>query len=417
MLMGGSTLAIAGGLAAYEVGTADVGLATAGRSARAQDPGTALTNPAGMSRLPGTQIQGALQAGYGSMEFSTDAGTSPRLGNNDGGNPVGWVPGGGFFASHQISPDVTVGFAAAGTFGLGLSYDDDWVGRYRGQEAVLIGASLLPSVAYKLNDKLSLGASLNVMYGKLKLQTAVNNVRPDYSDGQLKLDDHEWGVGVNLGLLYEIDPATRLGLIYNSKVDLDYSAKPRFSGLAPGLERLRQVRTGGNGKLDLGIEVPQAIEASLFHQFNEKWALLGSVGWQEWSKFGYVNVSVDNTTNPQSFTTDLDFKNTWHGAVGAQYHLSEPTVLNFGVAYDSGFQRGNQAYLLLPSNATWRYGVGMQKQEDKSFEWGVGAEYVYGSTVDINSQGANPALGGRGSVVGSYDPRVYFLGANFIWKY
>ena len=41
----------AGGLLLYEVGTADVGLASAGYSARAQDASTVFTNPAGMTRL------------------------------------------------------------------------------------------------------------------------------------------------------------------------------------------------------------------------------------------------------------------------------------------------------------------------------------------------------------------------------
>ena len=43
----------AGGISLYEVGTADVGLASAGYSARAQDASTVFTNPAGMARLAG----------------------------------------------------------------------------------------------------------------------------------------------------------------------------------------------------------------------------------------------------------------------------------------------------------------------------------------------------------------------------
>ena len=46
--------ASAGGLFLYEIGTADVGLASAGYTARAQDASTAFTNPAGMTRLEGT---------------------------------------------------------------------------------------------------------------------------------------------------------------------------------------------------------------------------------------------------------------------------------------------------------------------------------------------------------------------------
>jgi len=79
------------------------------------------------------------------------------------------------FFSHSISPDLKVGIAATGNFGLALKYNSDWVGRYYVQEATLIGMSVLPSVAYRVNQNLSLGASLNVMYGKLKQQVAINN--------------------------------------------------------------------------------------------------------------------------------------------------------------------------------------------------------------------------------------------------
>ena len=85
---------MAGGLLLYEVGTADVGLASAGWGARAQDASTVLTNPAGMTRLDGSQVLLGAQALYGddglfdrARELRTD------LGTGDGGNPIGWLPG------------------------------------------------------------------------------------------------------------------------------------------------------------------------------------------------------------------------------------------------------------------------------------------------------------------------------------
>src|SRR5499426_1929612 len=200
----------AGGLTLYEVGTADVGLASAGYNARAQDASTVLTNPAGMTRLEGNQFLLGVQLLYGDLKFSIGAGTSPELGRDNGGNPVGWFPGGGAFLSYSVSPEFKLGLAVTGNFGLTEKYNSNWVGRYYVQEGTLLGLSLLPSIAYKVTDKLSLGASLNIMYGILKNQVAINNVLPGLPDGQLKLDDNVWGLGVNLALLYELSPGTRL---------------------------------------------------------------------------------------------------------------------------------------------------------------------------------------------------------------
>ena len=101
--------AMAGGMMAYELGTADVGLASAGYGTRAQDASTVFTNPAGMTRLDGNQFLGAGQLFWSNTKFSIDSGTSPGLGSNNGGYAVGhqgWFPGGSAFASYTVSPDV-----------------------------------------------------------------------------------------------------------------------------------------------------------------------------------------------------------------------------------------------------------------------------------------------------------------------
>ena len=113
----GSGQATAGGLMLYEVGTADVGLASAGYNARAQDASTVLTNPAGMTRLEGTQL--LLGRSCSTAISSSRSARAPRLqlGTGDGGNPVGWFPGGGAFFSYSVSPELKLGFAMTGNFG------------------------------------------------------------------------------------------------------------------------------------------------------------------------------------------------------------------------------------------------------------------------------------------------------------
>jgi len=412
--------AAAGGLIAYEIGTADVGLASAGYNVRAQDASTVFTNPAGMTRLEGTQVLGSGQVLWGNTKFSIGGGTSAALGTDDGDYAVGWdgwFLGGGGFLSYSVSPELKLGFAFTGNFGAPLDYDDGWVGRYYVQETTLLGLSLLPSIAYKVTDKFSVGASLNAMYGIYKNQVAVNNIIG--TDGQLKIEDNTWGFGFNLGLLYEFDPGTRLGLTYNSQVDLNFKAPFEFSGLSRRLNALLNARGLLNATLDLEITVPQQVMGSVFHQISDDWALLASVGWQQWSKFGQVQIGIDDSSNPTSLTTNLGFKDTWHGALGAQYRVADPWLLNFGVAYDSAFQSSSNVSPLLPVNAAWRFGVGGEHQVSKTLSWGVAAEYLYGGTLDVNLQSAVPvALGGRGNVVGSYNNTgTIFLAAYFNVKF
>lgn len=412
--------AIAGGIILYEVGTEDVGLAAAGYAARAQDATTVLTNPAGMVRLDGTQVQLGTQLLYSDMKFSNSGASSSALGNNGSGKFVGengWFPGGGLFVSYSVSPDLKLGLAATSTFGSVLDYDDNWVGRYYVQQATLIGASLLPSIAFRVTDKLSLGASVNAMYGYLKNETGINNPNPFQANGKLSMSDNTWGWGGNLGLLYEATPGTRFGLTYSSRVKLDFEPQARLSGTGPVLTFLRNARGLNGATVDLGITVPQQVMGSVFHTVNDRLALLGNVGWQQWSKFGYVEVGLADTRNPASITTNLDFKDTWHAALGAQYRISEPWRLNLGIAYDSAFQSGNVSPIL-PTNQGWRFGIGGQNQVDKTFGWGLAAEYIYGGTGDVNKQARLPDSVGRGNLVGSYDNiGILYMSANFNWKF
>src|SRR5206468_2565649 len=159
------------------------------------------------------------------------------------------------------------------------------------------------SIAWKVNDKLSLGAQVNAMYGIYKDNLAINNANPLYGDGRLKMKNETWGWGGNLGFLYEFTPSTRVGLTWNSQVSLDFEATPEFTGLSPFISAALAKSGLLNSKLAVGIKVPQGAMGSLFTQVDERWAVLGSVGWQQWLKFGQVQIGIDDITNPKSLTT------------------------------------------------------------------------------------------------------------------
>ena len=263
-----------------------------------------------------------------------------------------------------MSPDVKLGFALAGNFGGTLKYDNNWVGRYYVQETWILGISFLPSIAWKVNDKLSLGACLNAMYGIYNNNVAINNVDPLFGDGRLKLKTKP-GAGAAIW-----DCSTK-STPDSARPHLELAGRPglqcaaRVHGLAPGLSAALDKAGLLNSNLKVGIKVPQQVMGSLFTQVDDRWAVLGSVGWQQWSKFGQVQIGIDDTTNPTS-TTTIPFKDTWHLAAGAQYRLSDPWLLNFGIAYDSASSRARVSPLL-PVNSAWRFGVGGQHQLARPF--------------------------------------------------
>jgi long-chain fatty acid transport protein len=405
-LAGGCQAVFAGGISLYEIATPDVGLASAGYAARADDPSTLFKNPAGMSRLEGAQFQGGLQALYADVQFSPNGNTSPRLGTGNGGNAIGWLPGASFFVTVPLGENFHAGLGTFSYFGSAEDYGDTWVGRYYVQKSVLLGLSLMPSVSFKATDWLSIGAGLNAMYGYLDTKDAVNNlIGPD---GRMTLKDHTWGFGADLGVLIEASDKTRFAVTYLSPVKLDFKPTPSFTGLGPVLGAI----LANPPQLNLGATVPQSVMVGAYHALNEQWALMADFGWQNWSQFGYVQAGVESGGTT---TLNLKFQDTWHGALGAQYHLSEKWVLSAGAAYDSSAVTSENRTVTLPMGQTWRFGLGAQYQLTKAINISAAETFMWIGDLSVD-QGINVSL--RGRVSGSFDDAWSSVTAlSLIWKF
>jgi len=384
-----------GGIALYEVGPSQTGLASAGWASRAADASTLFTNPAGMTRLRKSELLTGIQPLYTNLDFSPDSRTTTT---GPSGDTQNWLPTGNLYYVHSISPDLKAGIGVLGYFGLSQDYGESWVGRYYVKSNALQGLTVQPSVAYKVTDKLSLGAGLNAMYGSLEQETAINNVGEARPDGELKIKDDTWGFGANLGLLYELDKKTRFGINYLSEVKLEFSDTPRFTGVGPVLLAALRARGLTTADIDLSVWVPQMAMLSVYHQLTNQWGIMGDVGWQDWSRFGKVDVSV-NSNNPTSLTTDLNFKDTWHFALGAQYQVSQPWLLFFGASYDTSPVKAGDRSVALPMGETYRFGTGTQYKLKEHLLLNFAYEMTWLGTLKVN-QTRGPLAG---TVAGEYD--------------
>lgn len=404
--------ALAGGLYLYEIGTPDVGTAAAGYAARAQDASTVFTNPAGMTRLDRPEIQFGIQPMYLDLKFSPDSSTTQ---SGPEGDPSAWIPAGSMFYVHPVSKDVRLGFGMFGNFGLSLEYEDDWVGRYYVQEATLQSLTFMPSVAYRVSPQISVGAGLGIVYAIFKDTVAIPNRQlfDPLPDGQLKLEDHDWSANGKFGILYEPTKTTRFGVTYTTQTVLKFKNPLEWSGLGPGLEAFLQSSGKLNSRLDLGMREPQAVMVSAFHDLTDRLALLANVGWEQWSRFGKIDVGfVDNTT--RSLTTDLDYKDTWHGALGAQYRLSDPWLLSAGVAYDSAMLDDDQRNPALPVGDTWRFALGGQYRWSPKVTLSGAYELAWGGNLPMNVSRGPVA----GTVSGEYkDTAIHVLDLTMNYKF
>jgi long-chain fatty acid transport protein len=391
----GANPAWAGGAWVYEVGTPDVGTASAGRAALATDASTAFGNPAGMTRLKDSQVLFGLQPMVVTTEFDTGPGTT--ISGTDGGNAGGFLPAGGVYGVYSLRPDLKVGIAFNSYLGGTLSYDSNWVGRYYTTQATLLTLNLNPVIAYRILPWLSVGAGFSVQWAKLKDEAAVNNVIDQLPDGRLKYDDTNFGFGGNVGLLFEIDPQTRVGVTYRSQVDQSFKSKISFSQLGPGLEAILQ-RNGVIGSpLTLDMTMPQAVMLSAYRDITDDLAVMANFGWQNWSQFGQLYVSLASP-EPRSQVANANFDDTFHGAVGIHYRLGKPTMLQLGFAYDSSAVSEANRSVALPVDQQLRFAGGVQYDVTEDYTLGFSYEYADLGSASINT--TRPA----GTTQGNYQP-------------
>ena len=344
----------AGGICLYEITSSDTRLASAGWSARAEDPSTVFTNPAGMTRLCEKQLELGAQPIFLHVHFDPDEDTD--VNGSDGQADI-WLPSGSFFYVHPFNEKLTFGLASIGYFGSDLVYNHEWVGRYYVQKALLEGLSFVPAAAYKFNEKWSVGIGANIMYGFLKQRSAVNNILDDVGDGYLSFHDYRFGYGGLFGILFQPTCTTRFGIQYLSPVKLNFKATPKFSNIGPILDDLL-IRLGiADAVLKINITVPQSVMFSAYHDINERWSLMANLGWQQWSKFQRISVSFANM-NSTTLAIKEYYKDTWHTAIGMEWHYSSALTFSGGVAYDSSAIDNSKRPLNFPVGEQWRFGTG-----------------------------------------------------------
>jgi long-chain fatty acid transport protein len=375
LLLGTCALAVtysvsshAGGIYLYEMSNvSEAGYAGAGMVARANDAGTVFTNPAGMTRFDAPELiaGGTLVYIYGSYrakEETTVDGTTRTVKN--------LIPAGSMAYVHPVSDRLKVGISLQNHFGLALDWKDDWVGRYNAVRVALVAPQLQPTASYRVNDWLSVGAGAALTLGYLNDKARVEPILPGRPDGKLRISDTDFAVQYNLGIMLEPTDSTRIGLRYLSETDLNFKDAPDVSGLL-----LRP----DYAKIDLGLKMPQSVMAGIHHQINDDWAVLGSVGWDEWSEFARVRVGLDGLV--PDVRVDADFQDVWHFGVGAEHQYNPKWMLTAGVGYDTPLASDRTGPIELPMSNLYRYAAGFKYKARDDLILGAGLTWLYEGSV------------------------------------
>jgi long-chain fatty acid transport protein len=399
----------AGGFWVYEQATPDMGVGGAGRQAAGFDASTASGNPAAMTRLDRSQMEGGPLGFYADTKFNVKNAT---YGDNGGGNAGGFNPAASLFYVHSISPDLKLGLGVGSYFAGPLNYSNEWAGKYYVQSTSYSTFSLNPTIGYKVADWLSIGGGVNIVEGALTNRVAINTLA-EPGDGRMKYDASDVGYGYNLGALFEVSPQTRVGVTYVSQVKLEFKDELRFKNM-DGTLLGAALRASGLLDATLKVEsiIPAQVAVGAYQALTDKLALVGTVNWQNWSRFGQPEIAVADSN---TVTANMHYQDTYHAGLGVYYRVAEPWLLMAGFGYDtSPTSSATDRNPSLPLGAVFRYAAGVQYDWNKDFSVGAAYTLIDCGTAKVNQSGG-PL---KGDLQGEYDTNfVHAFNLNFVYRF
>ncbi len=381
-------IASAAGFYLSEVGTpASLGTGGVANPTNTWGPDAAWTNPAGMTGLKNAAMIAGVQVALPMIKFDPDI---AEAGGKDGGQAgdVAGIPS--FFYATPLSNDFSFGFAVTAPLGGGLNYGDDFVGRYQLQDVSLQGVGFTPSVGYRVNDRLSIGGGVSVIYTTLEQSIALR--QPGRPDGKIKIKDmSDVGLQALLGLTYALTDRALLGLVYRSQTNTELSGNVKFDKTP--LSAL------GTRSLDIDWTNPQWAELGLRYALTDATTLFFNAGWQQWSKFSENSMKFQNGAVVKS---DRNWDDTWHAGVAAAHQRGNSTW-SLGVSYDSSPVKDRDRTFDFPVDETWKLSASytVEHKDGLNFSLGSSLLMVGDASIDQTAQGVR--------VTGDYKSNLLWL--------
>ncbi|WP_229632180.1 OmpP1/FadL family transporter [Pseudoduganella violaceinigra] len=438
-------------------------------TAEAADASTIFANPAGLTRLNGTQITGGITAVVPHSTYQ-DQGSKRFTGTPAGGTATqddyapSAVAAPSLYASHKLNDQWAVGLGVFVPYGAKLDYDNNWSGRYALTSIDLKSVTFNPTVAFKLNEQHSFGFGIDAEYMKAELGQGVDvpgsilalsnpalaarraallgamvqaGANPatlaanlaGAKDAHATMTGKDWGVGFNLGYMFNLTQDTRFGISYRSSIHhkLKGDAVWDFSGVTSDAavnKVLQATSRKTNSPALVELRTPETIGVNMFTQVDDKLALMGDITLSRHSRLENLNIQFVGTGEGDEVIRQ-HWKNTVRASLGMNYKLSDSFLLRAGVAIDeSPVPDASMRHPALPDSdrkqfslgANWKLSTNSSIDLAYSFLKFDSASTAYkNECTPLNPAGT--CTGNGETTIGTYKTRMHLLGAAYNYKF
>lgn len=386
-----ASAAHAAGFMLTEQSAGALGRAYAGVGVDGTDISGVYYNPATMTLHPGTAIQAGFVAVGLDLAYEGNDGSTENGQYNTQAIPHGYI-------SHQLTDDMWIGLAMTVPFGMGTEYDDNWPLAYKGISAEVLTFDFNPNVAWKVSDKLSLGAGMSIQYAAADLKMGMNQG----VTSEIDADSVAWGF--NVGLMWSPLENLRFGLSYRSRIN--HNADGDLETRIPAMNVTQVVDASAT------IATPAWAMATAAWDVNDLLSLYATFRWTDWSSFEELTIEslAGNTTITNKW------QDTYLFSVGADLRFTSWWTFRAGIGYEtSPIDDPKYRTAIIPDADRWWFALGSSFKATENMQIDVSAAWLHG-TGERDLWGKNAQF--QDEVKGRFDKLdAYLFGVQLVYKF
>ncbi len=467
----------AGSFVLSEQSVSGLGVAFASGAAAAEDASTLFFNPAGIVLLDRGELQTAANVVIPSAQFRNEGTRYNLPGTPFDGLLIAGNNGGDAGVTHLIPNlyltqpvfrntrygDLSIGFGMSAPFGLATDYDPGWVGRYASLRSKLTTIDIQPTISYRLFDRLSFGASLDVQRASARLTQAIDfglaaqpplgqffaalpailanqgvppaqipgviqatqqayaaaGFIPGGNDGVTELTGDDWTVGFTLGALFEYRKSDdrdsffqdgRVGFSYRSGMDhtldghADFRRVPLITAAGAPVQFPNPTAFQNiffNQDVTASIDLPDILHFSVYQRFDRQFAIMGDIKWTRWSRLQRVPIVFVNPDTPPT-VLNINYEDAVRYAVGLEWYATDRLTLRTGFAYDETPIRSAEFRTpRIPDDNRYFLSAGLRWSPRDWMDIDVGYAHLF-----VQTARSNFADNQGHALIGSYDAHV-----------
>jgi long-chain fatty acid transport protein len=340
-------------------------------------------NPAVITQTPGMGFETVVSLIMPDVtqSYTTSSLAAPPIGTlfpaykNDvanSGEPAA-VPA--FYTSYQLNERLWIGMSVNAPFGLTVGFPTQWAGSTYGADATVASYNFSPTIAYKINDMISVAAGVQIQYMRVNYAAAIPP-----TTNQAIIGGDGYGYGFTLGATITPMRGTTIGIGYRSAIDQD------IVGTLTG----PTLPATTYGSVSTSIALPDMITVGLRQRLTDRLTAMAGFEWTNWSRIGTSTVTTPSgataTVAGTAVQLPFNYSDGYYYSLGAEYIVDPSLTVRAGIAYEQSPITDDVRTPRLPDNDRWWYSAGAtyKLRDFPGFSFDVGYSFVDVKDTPLN---------------------------------